>query len=92
MENARIALEDMFSWDIDYSDIFKSTTYEEFIEAMNNADNIGEDRISDLTNALDNEEITPEQKSIIEELITFEKARDNAEKQDSCPISVKIKF
>ena len=92
MENARIALEDMFSWDIDYSDIFKSTTYEEFIEAMNNADNIGEDRISDLTNALDNEEITPEQKSIIEEVITFEKARDNAEKQDSCPISVKIKF
>lgn len=92
MENARIALEDMFSWDIDYSDIFKSTTYEEFIEAMNNADNIGEDRISDLTNALDNEEITPEQKSIIEELITFEKARDNAEKQDSCPISIKIKF
>ena len=92
MENARIALEDMFSWDIDYSDIFKSTTYEEFIEAMNNADNIGEDRISDLTNALDNEEITPEQKSIIEELINFEKARDNAEKQDSCPISVKIKF
>ena len=60
MENARIALEDMFSWDIDYSDIFKSTTYEEFIEAMNNADNIGEDRIYDLNNDLDNEEIIQE--------------------------------
>lgn len=92
MENARIALEDMLIWDPDYDQIFKSTTYEEFIEAINNSDIIGDERISDLNNALDNQGITPEQKSIIEELINFEKARDNAEKQDSCPISIKIKF
>ncbi len=91
MNSAREALEELFSYDLDYEDLFKSNTLDEFLEKLNNMDYIGEDRITDLQSMLNNN-LTDFQRNIINQLIEIERSHDDQKQTDNCPINIKIKF
>lgn len=92
VNEARIALEPMFEWDVDYQELFSSQSYDQFVAALNEMDIIGEDRINDLEEMLGSQNLTDKQESIIKELIEFERQKFEEDQNDSCPISLKIKF
>lgn len=91
INDGREILESIFDFDPTLSDAFQKSTFEEFIQALNDLEYIGEMRIDDLNSLLEN--ATPEQKQIINELIELEKSH-NPDKQDNqvCPPSFKILF
>lgn len=95
LNDGREILESIFDFDPTLSDAFQKSTYEEFIQALNDLEYIGEDRINDLKGLL--EDATPDQKQIINDLIKLEESHD-PDKQDVndenqvCPPSFKILF
>lgn len=95
LNDGREILESIFDFDPTLSDTFQKSTYEEFIQALNDLEYIGEDRINDLKGLL--EDATPDQKQIINDLIKLEESHD-PDKQDIndedqvCPPSFKILF
>lgn len=95
LNEGREVLESIFDFDPTLSDAFQKTTYEEFIQALNDLEYIGDMRIDDLQSLL--EDATPEQKQIINDLIELERSHD-PDKQDVndegqvCPPNFKILF
>lgn len=95
LNEGREILESIFDFDPTLSDAFQKTTYEEFIQALNDLEYIGDMRIDDLQSLL--EDATPEQKQIINDLIELERSHD-PDKQDVndegqvCPPNFKILF
>ena len=95
LNEGREILESIFDFDPTLSDVFQKTTYEEFIQALNDLEYIGDMRIDDLQSLL--EDATPEQKQIINDLIELERSHD-PDKQDVndegqvCPPNFKILF
>lgn len=95
LNEGREILESIFDFDPTLSDAFQKTTYEEFIQALNDLEYIGDTRIDDLQSLL--EDATPEQKQIINDLIELERSHD-PDKQDVndegqvCPPNFKILF
>lgn len=95
LNEGREILESIFDFDPTLSDAFQKTTYEEFIQALNDLEYIGNMRIDDLQSLL--EDATPEQKQIINDLIELERSHD-PDKQDVndegqvCPPNFKILF
>lgn len=95
LNEGREILESIFDFDPTLSDAFQKTTYEEFVQALNDLEYIGDMRIEDLQNLL--EDATTEQKQIINDLIELERSHD-PNKQDVndegqvCPPNFKILF
>ena len=95
LNEGREILESIFDFDPTLSDVFQKTTYEEFVQALNDLEYIGDMRIDDLQSLL--EDATPEQKQIINDLIELERSHD-PDKQDVndedqiCPPNFKILF
>lgn len=95
LNEGREILESIFDFDPTLSDAFQKTTYEEFIQVLNDLEYIGDMRIDDLQSLL--EDATPEQKQIINDLIELERSHD-PDKQDVndegqvCPPNFKILF
>lgn len=95
LNEGREILESIFDFDPTLSDAFQKTTYEEFVQALNDLEYIGNMRIDDLQGLL--EDATPEQKQIINDLIELERSHD-PDKQDVndegqvCPPNFKILF
>ena len=91
INNGREILEDMFFYEDTISEAFSKPTYNEFIQALDDIEYIGESRIEDLTKLLD--KATDEQKKVINDLIELEKSHslDN-QSTEVCPVSFKILF
>ena len=95
LNDGREILESIFDFDPTLSDAFQKTTYGEFVQALNDLEYIGDERINDLQSLL--EDATPEQKQIINDLIELERSHD-PDKQDVndegqvCPPNFKILF
>ena len=95
LNEGREILESIFDFDPTLSDTFQKTTYEEFVQALNDLEYIGDERINDLQGLL--EDATPEQKQIINDLIELERSHD-PDKQNVndegqvCPPNFKILF
>ena len=81
----------MFFYEDTISEAFSKPTYNEFIQALDDIEYIGESRIEDLTKLLD--KATDEQKKVINDLIELEKSHslDN-QSTEVCPVSFKILF
>ena len=96
IDEARKLLESVFENDFLLYDVFNTTTYEEFLNALQNMIYVGEEfRIAPLKALLPT--ANPLQTQIINDIITVEKSHD-PDKQDvteenvSCPPIIKIKF
>ncbi len=96
MEAGRRILEPIFDMDYLLSDVFAATTYEEFMDALQNMIYLGEElRIGPLEALLPMAE--PLQAQVINDIIAVERSND-PDKQDvteenaSCPPTIKIKF
>ena len=95
LNEGREILESIFDFDPTLSDAFQKTTYDEFIQALNDLEYVGDMRIDDLQSLL--EDATLEQKQIINDLIELERSHD-PDKQDVndesqvCPPNFKILF
>lgn len=97
VESGRTILEDVFLYDMELENAFAQTTYEGFMQALNEMIYLEGDLRVDYLN-----ELLPQaddmQKQIINDLIAIERSHD-PNKQDptqqdgeSCPIVIKIKF
>ena len=96
MDAGRRILEPVFDTDILLAEVFNATTYEEFIDALQNMIYLGEDlRIGPLEALLPMAD--PTQAQVINDIIAVERSND-PDKQDvteenaSCPPTIKIKF
>lgn len=96
MEAGRRILEPIFDMDYLLSDVFATTTYEEFMDALQNMIYLGEElRIGPLEALLPMAD--PLQAQVINDIIAVERS-NNPDKQDvteenaSCPPTIKIKF
>lgn len=96
MDAGRRILEPIFDTDILLAEVFNATTYEEFIDALQNMIYLGEDlRIGPLEALLPMAD--PTQAQVINDIIAVERSND-PDKQDvteenaSCPPTIKIKF
>ena len=96
MDAGRRILEPLFDNDFFLADVFATTTYEEFLDALQNMIYVGEElRIAPLEALLPTAD--PLQTQIINDIIAIERS-NNPDKQDvteenaSCPPTIKIKF
>lgn len=96
MDAGRRILEPLFDNDFFLADVFATTTYEEFLNALQNMIYVGEElRIAPLEALLPTAD--PLQTQIINDIIAVERS-NNPDKQDvteenaSCPPTIKIKF
>lgn len=96
MEAGRRILEPIFDMDYLLSDVFATTTYEEFMDVLQNMIYLGEElRIGPLEALLPMAD--PLQAQVINDIIAVERS-NNPDKQDvteenaSCPPTIKIKF
>lgn len=96
MDAGRRILEPLFDNDFFLADVFATTTYEEFLDALYNMIYVGEElRIAPLEALLPTAD--PLQTQIINDIIAIERS-NNPDKQDvteenaSCPPTIKIKF
>lgn len=96
MDAGRRILEPLFDNDFFLADVFATTTYEEFLDALQNMIYVGEElRIAPLEALLPTAD--PLQTQIINDIIAVERSND-PDKQDvteenaSCPPTIKIKF
>lgn len=96
MDAGRRILEPLFDNDFFLADVFATTTYEEFLDALQNMIYVGEElRIAPLEALLPTAD--PLQTQIINDIIAVERS-NNPDKQDvteenaSCPPTIKIKF
>lgn len=96
MDAGRRILEPLFDNDFFLADVFATTTYEEFLDALQNMIYVGEElRIAPLEALLPTAD--PLQTQIINDIIAVERSNDPG-KQDvteenaSCPPTIKIKF
>ncbi len=96
MDAGRRILEPLFDMDFFLADVFATTTYEEFVNALQNMVYVGEElRINPLEALLENADAL--QTQIINDIIAVERSND-PDKQDvteqnaSCPSTIKIKF
>ena len=96
MDAGRRILEPLFDNDFFLANVFATTTYEEFLDALQNMIYVGEEfRIAPLEALLPTAD--PLQTQIINDIIAIERS-NNPDKQDvteenaSCPPTIKIKF
>ena len=96
MDAGRRILEPLFDNDFFLADVFATTTYEEFLDALQNMIYVGEElRIAPLEALLPTAD--PLQTQIINDIIAIERS-NNPDKQDvteenaSCPPTIKIKY
>lgn len=95
IESGRRILEPIFDNDLLLSDVFATTTYEEFMNALQNMIYLGDLRIGPLETLLPTAD--PLQKQIINDIIDVERSndpnkQDPTEQDANCPQPIKIKF
>lgn len=95
MEAGRRILEPIFDNDFFLADVFNTTTYEEFVAALQNMVYLGDMRIGPLEALLPTAD--PLQAQIINDIIAIERSNDPfkedvTEDGASCPPIIKIKF
>lgn len=96
MDAGRRILEPLFDNDFFLADVFATTTYEEFLNALQNMIYVGEElRIAPLEALLPTAD--PLQKQIINDIINVERSndpnkQDPTEQDANCPQPIKIKF
>lgn len=96
IDAGRRILEPLFDIDLPLSDVFATTTYEEFLDALQNMIYVGEEfRIAPLEALLPTADSL--QKQIINDIIDVERSndpnkQDPTEQDANCPQPIKIKF